>query len=456
MNLAGKHIHFMGIGGIGVSALALMARDAGATVSGCDRSANDLTRKLAGQGIDIRVGHHPDHVAGVDLLVHTAAVPPEHPERFAAGEHQEKRGRFLARFMDSRLAIGVSGTHGKTTTTSLLTQLLVAAGRDPMAFIGGIVPSLPEGNFRLGNGPFVAELDESDASFLLPRLKIAVVTNIESDHLSHYHTDAALFAAFDQYAAGVADDGLLIAGLDSPAADGLYGRHQGCKLGFGFGEDATVRAGAVQSREGGGSLFTLFFRGENLGEFAISLPGRHNVANALAALAAALELGVQPEVLRAALPQAEGVERRMEWLATIDGADLYSDYAHHPTEMTAAIAALRARYAGRPVLVVFQPHLYTRTRDYATAFGQALAGADSVVLVDIYPAREEPIPGVDSGLLLRETLKARPDARVAGPFPLARTGGEVLARAGEYAAVVMMGAGDIDDVARQLAAEAHP
>lgn len=447
MELRGRKIHFMGIGGIGVSALAEMALDAGAIVSGCDRSASDLTRRLEGKGVAVFIGHDPAHVAGVDLLVHTSAVPDDHPERKAAGENQERRGRFLARFMEGRPAAGVSGTHGKTTTAWLLAHLLIHAGFDPAVFIGGIAPALPDGNFRLGKGPFVAELDESDATFLLPKLSLALITNIESDHLSHYRDDEALFAAFRRFAGGVAEDGALVAGIDGPVAAEVFARHPGRKISFGFGEGSDVAAAGVR-QAGGKTIFTLTRRGEDLGPFALSLPGRHNVANALAALAAALEMGAPVEALRSALPLAGGVERRLEVLGTVDGAVLYSDYAHHPTEVSASVAALREKHAGR-VLVVFQPHLYSRTRDYAEAFGRALAGTDATLLVDIYPAREEPIPGVDSRLIA--DFAARENGRVFGPVPLGGVANAVRSMAGDYEAVVMMGAGDIDAVARVIA-----
>ncbi len=447
MRLSGKTIHFMGIGGIGVSALAEMAKAAGAVVTGCDRAASGVTRKLEARGIPVFTGHDPAHVAKADLLIFTSAVPPEHPERRAAGDRQEKRGRFLARFMEQRIGVGVSGTHGKTTTSWLLAHLLIAAGMDPSVFIGGMVPDLPDGNYRIGSGPFVAELDESDASFLLPKLDLAVVTNIESDHLSHYCNDASLFAAFDQFAAGVAGNGVLIAGIDNPGAAALFRRHRGRKLSCGLAPEAEVRAEDIE-RAGDGSAFSLRLRERDLGRFSLSLPGLHNVKNALAALAAALELGADVEAARRSLPLARGVERRLERLGMLAGAVLYSDYAHHPTEVAATIEALRQRHAGR-ILAVFQPHLFSRTRDYADAFGAALAAADAVLLADIYPAREEPIPGVTSGLLAAAARRDNP--RVAGPVPLAALASEVERMAPGFEAVAMMGAGDIDGVARSLA-----
>ena len=447
MLLSGKNIHFMGIGGIGVSALAEMAMAAGAIVSGCDRAASAVTRKLEAKGITVFIGHDPAHTEGADLLVFTSAAPENHPERLAAAGYSEKRGRFLARFMEPRYAIGVSGTHGKTTTSWFLAHLLLACGMDPSVFIGGMVPDLSEGNYRIGSGPFIAELDESDASFLLPKLKLAVITNMESDHLSHYHNEASLFAAFEQFAAGVAANGLLVAGSDDPEAAALYRRHRGRKLSFGLTPEADIQAEDLETRRDGTS-FSVRLRERNMGRFSLPLPGLHNVKNALAALGAAFELDADPEIARRALPLLKGVERRLERLGSLAGAAFYTDYAHHPTEVAASIEALRQRHSGK-ILTVFQPHLFSRTRDYADAFGAALAAADAVLLADIYPAREAPIPGVTSELVAQAAKRSNPD--VTGPVSLSNLAAEVEKMPCGFEAVVMMGAGDIDDTARSLA-----
>lgn len=446
MDLSGQKIHFMGIGGIGVSALAFMAHRAGAMVSGCDRGRNEMTALLESRGIPVSIGHDAGHVQESDLVVYTSAVPDSHPELQAAAI-REMRGKFLARFLDAAVAYGVSGTHGKTTTSWLLAHILLAAGRDPSVFIGGAVPDLPERNHRLGSGPFVAELDESDGSFLMPKLDVAVITNIESDHLSHYGNEEALFDAFSRFAAGVAESGVLVAGADNPASHDIYRKHGGKKISFGLEQGADLRAVAIGSTAGS-TRFRAEWRGRDAGEFVTSLPGLHNIQNALAALAVAFEAGVEPDRAAAALATARGVGRRMEELGGFHGARLYSDYAHHPTEVAASLSGLRQRHSGK-VLVVFQPHLYTRTRDYADAFGAALSKADILLLADIYAAREEPIPGVDAGLLA-DAAKRR-GASVHGPVPLAEVAEAAARLADGYEAVVMMGAGDIDAVARSMA-----
>lgn len=447
MDLKGRRLHFMGIGGIGVSALAEMALAAGAQVSGCDRDDSDLTRELAAKGITVAHGHDAAHMENQDLLIHTSAVKADHPERLAAGDRQEKRGQFLARLMHGRNGIGVSGTHGKTTTSWLAAHLFIEAGLDPTVFIGGIVPGLGDSNHRLGSGRFIAELDESDESFLLPELAVAVATNLESDHLSHYRDYDTLKAAFRRYAAGVEKRGLLVAGLDSPDLAEIFRAHSGRKLSFGIADGCDVAAAEVDSTPDG-SAFTLRYRGRDLGRFRLTLPGRHNILNALAALGTALESGIPPDTLRSALPKAGGVGRRLELLARLGDADLYSDYAHHPTEVKASLAALRQAHPDGKILAVFQPHLYTRTRDYADDFGRALAAADAVLLVDIYPAREEPIPGVTTALLLPAAREG--GGNVFGPVPLDAVEGEVMRRAGDFDVVALMGAGDIDAVARTL------
>ena len=439
----------MGVGGIGVSALAEMARHAGAEVSGCDKSCNECTRRLTQKGIRIEAGHDPKHVESVDLLVYSSAVPESHPERLAAGNRQEKRGEFLARFMNASDSVGVSGTHGKTTTSWLLSHVLIAAGMDPCVFVGGLVAELPEGNYRIGSGPFVAELDESDASFLYPRLKIAVVTNVESDHLSHYQTKSALFDAFRRFAAGVRESGVLVAGTDDPGAAKLFDEHVGKKISFGISGETDLRARVIAGASGA-TRFEAEYKNAALGEFVLPLPGLHNVKNALAALAVALELGVDADTARRALANVCGVGRRMERLGTVGRAVVYSDYAHHPTEVAAAIAGVRQAHSGK-VLVVFQPHLYTRTRDYALEFGKALAAADAALVADIYPAREEPIPGVTSQLVVDAGRELNP--AVAGPYPLEQIEDETERMAGDFEAVVMMGAGSIDDVARRFVRE---
>ena len=444
-DIGGKKIHFMGIGGIGVSALALMAHHAGADVSGCDQVAGGMIGMLQERGIAVDVGHSPGHVRDADLLVYSSAVRDDHPELLAAKE-KERRGAFLTRLLDACEAWGVSGTHGKTTTTWLLARILICAEKDPSVFVGGRVDELGGMNCRIGTGPFVAELDESDGSFLLPELRIAVMTNVESEHLSFYGNAAALFGAFRRFAAGVGREGLLVASLDCPVCREILSGHRGRSLSFSVDGPACLSASRVAFAAGGTS-FLLQYRGRDLGEFSLRLPGVHNVRNALAAAGAALEAGIDADIIRSSLAGARSVGRRMEEVGRVSGAVLYSDYAHHPTEVAAALAGLRQRHAGG-ILVAFQPHLYSRTRDYADAFGAALATADGILLTDIYPAREDPIPGIDAGLVA-DSARAN-GGKVAGPVPIGCVIPEVERLAPDFEAVVLMGAGSIDAVAREM------
>ncbi len=449
LELRGKRIHFMGLGGVGVSAAACIAAARGAIVSGCDREAGPLTESLRSSGIAVAIGHDAAHAAGVDLLVHTAAVPPKHPELLAAGPRLMRRGRFLAELMADRKAVGICGSHGKTTTSWLAGYLLAAGGLDPTVVVGAVVPAL-NGNVRLGQSEiFLAELDESDESFLLPQLAVAVITNVESDHLSHYGTFARVQEAFRRYAAGVAEKGLLIAGVDDPEAAAIYAAHPGRKLSFGFSAAAEVRAREAEATPTGWR-FRLGWKGEDRGWFEVPLLGRHNVLNSLAALTVAGEMGVNEASARSALAVAPGVERRLELLGRLSGARVFSDYAHHPSELKAALAALRAHDSGR-LLAVFQPHLFSRTRDYAEEFGAVLAAADLTILIDIYPAREEPLPGVTSQLLVDGIRRS--GGRAEGPYALAATG-EVVARlASEFDTVAFLGAGDVGKLPYELLGE---
>ncbi|MDR0363052.1 MAG: UDP-N-acetylmuramate--L-alanine ligase [Planctomycetota bacterium] len=452
MELAGERWHFMGVGGIGMSALAEMAALRGATVSGCDRESGRSTVSLAARGIDIRIGHDPAHAADADVLVYSSAIPADHPERLAMRGRQIGRGELLAAFMDeAEVKVGVAGTHGKTTTTWLLGQLLLGAGIDPTLYVGGVAPGLDRGNYRLGQGPFVSELDESDGSFLLPQLDVAAVANIEADHLSHYGDFSSVQAAFRRYADGVSDAGLLVAGLDDPGAAALFSDHSGRKLSFGLTRSADLHPVELVSG-GGGSTFRAMLRGSELGVFHLPLHGIHNVKNALAALGTAIELGADVEALRGALAGATGVGRRLERLGFVGQAVLYSDYAHHPTEVAAAIQALRETTEGK-ILVAFQPHLFTRTRDNAEDFARALARADSVMLLEIYPAREDPIPGVDSLMIVERIRSFWETVDVSGPYTVDDITAAVRRKAAGFSVVVMMGAGDIDAAARRLARE---
>ncbi len=436
LSLAGQHLHFMGIGGIGMSALAELALTRGARVSGCDREESDNTRRLRRRGIEVMIGHDPRHAAGADLLVYSSAIAVDHPERLAAADRAMRRGIFLAQALSGLKTIGVCGTHGKTTTSWLIARLFLAAGRDPLILLGGVAREI-DGNFRPGKELAVVELDESDESFLEPQLAVAVITNVESDHLHHYGSFMRLRAAFQRFAAGAAD-GALIASADDGEAAAIYAAHRGRKISFGLSAAAMVRGEDLGFRDGW-QRFAVEAEGERHC-MDMRLPAAHNIRNALAAIAAARACQVEWPAIKEGLAACEGVERRMQRLADREGVAIYTDYAHHPTEIRASLAAARAWHRGR-ILVAYQPHLYSRTRDYAAEFGRALAEADEVVVCDIYPAREEPLPGVSAALIV-DAIRAA-GGKAVGPLGVAQIPAEIAARCRGFAAVVLMGAGDI-------------
>ncbi len=448
-----RPIHFMGIAGAGMSALAELFVRRGVKVTGCDAAAggvNDLRRA----GIEVAHGHDPAHVNGARALVVTSAVPKDHAELVrarSAGIPVVRRAEALAEAVSGGELVAVAGTHGKTTTTVMTTEALVAAGLSPTALAGGRVAAW-QGNLRAGNDRvFVVEADEYDRSFLALQPTIAVVTNLEADHLDIYADLADIRGAFQQFIAPAravvvcADDaGAMSLDLTSGAELLRYGIAPG---------DARVTAREIMSVDGR-LRFLVDFDGDGLGELTLRVPGVHNVRNALAAVASGLALGATLDQMRPGLEGFEGVERRFQRLGTVRGIDVVDDYAHHPTEIRATLDAARAAYPGRRIVVAFQPHLFTRTRDFADDFGTALAGADAVFLTEIYPARERPLPGVTATLV--------EDAVRAAGRPVAWRGDRTgvadalvhFARDGDV--ILTLGAGDITDagpeVLRRLAA----
>jgi len=401
-------VHFMGIGGAGMCALAEALARAGARVSGCDMAPGSTVHALEGMGIRILEGHDPGHLDGVDLVVTTAAIPAEHPELEEAGRRGipvVKRARALGAWVNGGEVVAVSGTHGKTTTTAMTTAIFIEAGRDPTGFVGGRVPAWA-GNLRPGaDRVFVVEADEYDRSFHHLRPTVAVVTNMEADHLDIYGDLAGVKAGFLTFLSGVREGGaVLVCGDDSGAASLLtsvsdrgqsYGFSAGCGL-RGTSLEATVSSTRFRVWEGGADR----------GWLEVSIPGTHNALNALAAAGAARAMGVDWVPIRTALSRFAGVERRFHRLGRVRGVTVVDDYAHHPTELEAAIRAGRQFYPGERLVAVFQPHLYTRTRDFVEEFARVLATADVVWVTDIYPAREPAIPGVDAAFLVERIAEA--------------------------------------------------
>jgi UDP-N-acetylmuramate--alanine ligase len=448
MNVAGTKIHFMGIGGIGVSALAELADREGAVVSGCDLTEGVMTRHLRDLGIPVTIGHDRSHVNGVDLVVYSSAVPPENPERAAAERRCRtmRRGTFLARLLEERRVFAVCGTHGKTTTTWLLGQLLRACNLDPTVIVGGVGVG-EESNLHVGRSKHaVVELDESDESFLEPRVLVGVVTNIEADHLDHYGSAEQVEAAYARFVEQLGPEGILVACVDDPTARRLLEASGAHTIGVGLDPCATLRAEAVEE-EGMAQSFRLVNGTGDHGRFRLPLPGVHNLRNALAALGAARAVGADWEELRGALAECRAVGRRFERVGEAGGVTVVDDYAHHPTEIAATLQTARGLHDGR-LLAVFQPHLYSRTRELAEGFGRALAAADRVYVVDIYPAREEPVPGVDSELVTAAVCEH--NGEVSGPYSRTGVAAAVAEEARPGDLVLFLGAGDIGASAHEL------
>ncbi len=437
-------LHFVGAGGVGMCALAEVLLAAGREVSGCDLAASERTLRLERLGARIQLGHSPLHVSGIDALVVSSAVAADDTEVAAArraGIPVVRRAELLGELMRGYHGVAVAGTHGKTTTTALVAAVLDAGGFEPTVVAGGRVHGLG-GHGRLGTGPLlVCEADEFDRSFLALHPVWAVITNIEPEHLDCYGSAEALEAAFSEFASRVPFYGAVIACSDDPGVVRVVARLGRRLVTYGEGPDAQVRAEAVRT-ETLGSRFTVTFGGRSLGELWLPAPGRHNVANALAAIAIGLTLGVPFGAMRERLAGFSGVARRFERIGEREGVTVVDDYAHHPTELRATLAAARQAYPGRRLVAVFQPHLFSRTRDFADGFADALASADLAVLLPIYAAREHPLPGVSSDLVAH-ALELRASAGVHRADSVEAAVGvlDTLTREGDV--VVTLGAGDI-------------
>ena len=444
-------IHMVGIGGIGMSALAQILLARGTPVSGSDAQQSDMLARLAGLGAAVSAGHRAELVEGAERVVISDAIHPDNPELQRAetlGIPVQRRSQLLAELMAEHRGIAVSGTHGKTTVTAMIGAILTEAGLDPTVVLGGEYRPLG-GNARVGRGDwFVVEACEAYESFLDLTPEIAVVTNIEPDHLDHHKTEAHLRASFAEFLQRVPPNGRLVLCADRPElrhiADGIDRE----LVWYGTDERADVQ-GAAAATAGREAHCRLSIEGGPAGEIRIATPGIHNVLNALGALAAARNAGAPLPCCKRALAAFSGVDRRFEIVGHAAGVTVIDDYAHHPTEIGATIAAARAAYPGRRLIAVFQPHLYSRTRDFAEEFARALSQADLAVLTEIYPAREAPLPGVSSSLIAQRLV---PLEGKDGPLEMAKEelATELPAHAQPGDVVLIMGAGDIGSVARDL------
>jgi UDP-N-acetylmuramate--alanine ligase len=446
-------IHFVGIAGAGMSALAELVLRSGGRVTGCDTNPGAAGATLRSLGAEIETSHDPAHIADAIAVVVTAAVPADHPELAAArarGIPVLKRAQALGGIVNRGTLLAIAGTHGKTTTTAMTTAILVESGLDPTAFVGGTVEAWGSGLRAGAESLFVVEAAEYDRSFFALHPTVAVITSVEPDHLDVYGTAAAVEDAFAEFISVVPAGGHVIGCIDDAGAARILSRHTGDTLGYGTSETADLRAVDL-TLDGRATGFTVRDQGEELGRIRLGLPGLHNVRNALGALAAARFAGAGIDAAQRALTGFRGVSRRLQELGSAGGVIVIDDYAHHPTEIEASLAAVRTVYAGAKLVAAFQPHLYTRTRDFAAAFGTALANADEVWVTDVYPAREAPIPGVNGDVVAQAARAA--GAQIVRYLPSVQDLAEAMAATAEPGSVcVLMGAGDIDGVARELLA----
>ncbi len=412
-----NHLHFMGIGGVGMCGLAEVLHSQGHTVSGCDLADSERTRHLEGLGIAVGRGHDPSHLIGVDALVMSSAVAPAEAELAAArqrGMVVARRAEMLAELMRMERGVAVAGTHGKTTTTALVGHLLTAAGKDPTIIVGGRSHALGS-HARIGSGALlVCEADEFDRSFLELAPQISVITNLEPEHLDCYGDQAALEAAFAAFANRTSVFGSVILCADDPGAVELRGHLRRRVVTYGMSADADLRLQIVASDAGGTHVSVARGR-DRLGSAYVALPGAHNALNAGAAIAVGLELGIDFKTLAAACSTFTGVARRFEVRGERQGVTVVDDYAHHPTEIAAVLDAARQAMPGRRIVAVFQPHLFSRTRELASEFAAALLGAEVALVLPIYPARERPIDGVTAKLVVDEAERLGHPRVLAGP-----------------------------------------
>jgi UDP-N-acetylmuramate--alanine ligase len=453
-----RHAHFVGIGGIGMSGLAEILRTMGFDVSGSDMKEGDTTKRLAGMGVRVDVGHRAENVKGADVVVYSSAIRMDNPELVRARALEIPiiaRADMLAELMRVKYAVAIAGSHGKTTTTSLVATVLRAAGLDPTVVVGGKVNALGS-NARLGAGDlFVAEADESDGSFLRFTPTIGVITNIDAEHLDHYGTHENVKDAFVQFANKTPFYGLCVLCMDHPHVQAILPRIERRHVTYGISRQADYRATHVEFR-GLETSFLAFRRGEKLGEFSVRMPGEHNVLNALAVIAVADELEIPLDTTRDAIASFHGVQRRFTVIGTPsltrDGQSgdvmVIDDYGHHPAEVEATLDAA-ARGFDRRVVVAFQPHRYSRTQSLFEEFTRSFNKADVVLMTEVYAAGEKPIAGA-TGAALADAVRAHGHHAVEFVADKSRIAARLLeiVRPGDI--VISLGAGDINQSAREL------
>ena len=409
MNEEKLHIHLIGIGGSGMSGLASILLDLGYKISGSDITSSKITKRLADKGAAIFNGHNENNIEGADLIVISSAIPESNPEIRGAMEKDIKvikRAEMLAKIMENRYGIAIAGTHGKTTTTSMISLLLEKSGFDPTVIVGGEVNSI-QGNAKLGFGRYVvAEADESDGSFLKLKPSLGVVTNIEDDHLDHYKNLENVLKDFKKFVNRIPDNGNVILCKDCENVRRLIKDYKKKYITYGISLDADIMAKEIELNKLN-SKSQIYWQNKKMGGLCLNVAGYHNILNALAAIAVAKEVGMNFIEIAEILEGYQGVQRRMEIVINIDDEILImDDYAHHPTEIKVTLSAIRQSWRNRRIIVIFQPHRYTRTKLLAEKFGKVFFDADRVIVNDVYAANEQPIIGISGKTIFNEIEKA--------------------------------------------------
>lgn len=450
-----RHLHLVGIGGIGMSSIAEILIHRGFVVSGSDGAASENTQRLQDLGARIHIGHDAAHIEGADVVVYTSAVRAEDNVEtraaMEAGIPVIKRGEMIAELMRMKFGIGVAGTHGKTTTTTLAGLVVMEGGFDPSIIVGGRVHSFDKTNAVVGKGDIlIVEADEYDRMFLNLTPSIVVVTNIDIEHLDIYKDEADIKNAFVEFANKVPFYGAVMVCLDDPNVRSVLPRIHRRTMTYGFTPQARLRPAAV-SGSGLSTSFDVLLDGARLGRVSVKAAGDHNIRNTLAAVAVGLELGMPFERIAAGLDRFTGVFRRFQIKDEAHGVITVDDYAHHPTEVKATLQAARSGWPDRRLVAIFQPHLFSRTRDLADEFGMSFFDADVLVVTDVYPSREKPIDGVD-GKLIADRAKAFGHKNVSYVRDKSALPDSLLGMVREGDLVVTMGAGDIYTFGERFAA----
>ena len=445
-----RHYHLIGIGGIGMSGIAQLLLRQGFKVSGSDLKENKITGELKELGADIFIGHNPLNIKGADLIIYSSAIGINNPEIKEAkrqGIPLIKRAEALARLMKDETVITVAGSHGKTTTASLVSYLLLEAGLSPTVAVGGVLRNI-DTNACLGDGTFfVAEADESDGSFLYYRPKYSIITNIDYEHLDYYKDFRNEIAAFREFINNTKENGCVFASSDDINLKGMLKNYKNKYVLFGLKAGAHIYPKNIQMK-GLSSEFDCFYKNKFINRFHLTLGGQHNISNALSVIALGLELGIDLKFIKETLKHYKGAKRRLEIRFDKDDYLLIDDYAHHPTEIKATLAALKSLKFNR-IIAVFQPHRYTRTKLFSGEFGKSFDLADYIIVTDIYPAGEQPLKGV-SGRLIYDKIKERLPDRQIYFLPNEEITAHILKIIKPHDLLITLGAGDIVKICDEL------